>query len=358
MKPIEILVVNPGSTSTKIAVFQNNRPVFQKNIKHTPEELLPFKRIVDQFEFRKNHILEELQAAGINIQDLDYVVGRGGLLKPIESGVYEVNEAMIRDLKAGATREHASNLGGLLAADLAGLIPEAKAFIADPIVVDEMNDVARLSGHPSFSRISVFHALNQKAVARTYASSINRKYEDLNLIVAHLGGGISVGIHQNGRVVDVNQALDGEGPYSPERAGTVPVGQLIDLCFSGECSKEEIGRMIVGKGGLMAYLGTSAANEVEERVKSGDLHARMIYEGMAYQVSKEIGAGSVVLNGHVDAILLTGGIAYNELFIQMVTSRVSWIAPVIVFPGEDEMRALAQNILMIAKGELLSKTYS
>jgi butyrate kinase len=357
MKPIEILVINPGSTSTKIAVYQNNRPVFQKNIKHSPEELLPYKRVADQYEFRKAHILSELSAAGVEISTIAYVVGRGGLLKPIESGVYEVNEAMIRDLKTLTVREHASNLGALIAADLAGMIPGAKAYIADPITVDELEDVARLSGHPRFSRISVFHALNQKAVARTYAATINKKYEDLNLIVAHLGGGISIGVHQKGRVVDVNQALDGEGPYSPERAGTVPVGQLIDFCFSGELSQEEIRKMLVGKGGLVAYLGISAANEVEERAKSGDQFAMKIYKGMAYQVAKEIGSDSAVLKGLVDAILLTGGIAYNDLFVQMVTERVSWIAPVMVFPGEDEMKALSQNVLMVANGELIPKNY-
>jgi len=357
MKPIEILVINPGSTSTKIAVFQNNRAVFQKNIKHSPEELQPFKRVADQYEFRKTHILTELHAANINISDIDYVVGRGGLLKPIESGVYEVNEAMIRDLKTLTIREHASNLGALIAADLAGMIPGSRAFIADPIVVDEMDDVARIAGHPRFTRLSIFHALNQKAVARTYSASINRKYDDLNLIVAHLGGGISVGVHKKGRVIDVNQALDGEGPYSPERAGTLPVGQLIDLCFSGEFSMEEVRKMVVGKGGLVAYLGTSAANEVEERAKSGDQFAAKIYEGMAYQVAKEIGAGSAVLKGEVDAILLTGGIAYNDLFVEMVTERISWIAPVMIFPGEDEMRALSQNMLMVANGDLIPKTY-
>jgi butyrate kinase len=358
MKPIEILVINPGSTSTKIAVFQNTRAIFQKNIKHSPEELHPFKRVADQYEFRKSHILSELQAANITIADIEYVVGRGGLLKPIESGVYEVNEAMIRDLKTVTIREHASNLGALIAADLAGMIPGAKAFIADPIVVDEMDDVARISGHPKFTRLSVFHALNQKAVARTYSGSVHRKYEELNLIVAHLGGGISVGAHQKGRVIDVNQALDGEGPFSPERAGTLPVGQLIDLCFSGEFTVEEVRKMVVGKGGLVAYLGTSAANEVEERAKTGDLFALKIYEGMAYQVAKEIGADSAVLKGEVDAILLTGGIAYNDLFVEMVTNRVSWIAPVMVFPGEDEMKALSQNMLLVANGELIPKTYA
>jgi butyrate kinase len=358
MKPVEILVINPGSTSTKIAVFQHNRPIFQKNIRHSAEELQPFNRVADQYDFRKQHILEELAQAGISIDSINYVVGRGGLLKPIESGVYEVNEAMIRDLTSITGTEHASNLGALIAHDLASMIPGARAFIADPIVVDELEDVARIAGHPRFKRVSVFHALNQKAVARTYASSINKKYEDLNLIVAHLGGGISVGVHEKGRVVDVNQALDGEGPYSPERAGTVPIGQLIDLCFSGELTKDQIRKSLVGNGGLVAYLGTSAANEVEERIKNGDDYARLVYEGMAYQVAKEIGSGSVVLKGRVDAILLTGGIAYNDLFIQLLTYRIAWIAPVRVFPGEDEMRALAFNILMIVSGELQPKVYS
>jgi butyrate kinase len=234
MTPKEILVINPGSTSTKIAVFHNNRPIFQKSIKHSPEDLHPFKRIADQYEFRKEIILRELVDAGIDIAKISIVVGRGGLVKPIESGVYEVNQAMIDDLRSVRAVEHASNLGALIAHDLASRITGARAFIADPIVVDELNALARFAGHPEFSRISVFHALNQKAVARTYANSIGRKYDDLNLIVAHLGGGISVGAHEKGRVVDVNQALDGEGPFSPERSGTLPVGQLISMCYSNK----------------------------------------------------------------------------------------------------------------------------
>ena len=358
MNPIEILVINPGSTSTKIAVFQNNKPVFQKNIRHTMEELKPFTRVTDQYEYRKNNILNELTNAGIDIMGIHLVVGRGGLLKPIESGVYRVNEAMIDDLRANTTRQHASNLGAIIAYDLAGMIPGAEAFIADPIVVDEMHDIARLAGHPEFERVSVFHALNQKAVARSYANSIGRKYEDLNLIVTHLGGGITVGAHEKGRVIDVNQGLDGEGPFSPERSGTLPVGQLIGTCFSGKYSEEEVRKMVVGGGGLVAYLGTSAANEIEERIASGDMEARKVYEAMAYQVAKEIGACSVVLKGQVDAILLTGGIAFNELFIQLVTYRIAWIAPVRVFPGEDEMRALAVNALMVATGEMQAKNYA
>jgi butyrate kinase len=357
MNPKEILVINPGSTSTKIAVFQNNRPVFQKNIKHSTEELGRFKRVTDQYEFRKEIILKELFEAGIDIGKISIVVGRGGLIKPIESGVYEVNKAMIDDLRSNMAVEHASNLGGLIAHDLASRIPGARAFIADPIVVDEFNDIARFAGHPKFRRDSIFHALNQKAVARTYANSIGRKYSDLNLIVAHLGGGISVGAHEKGRVIDVNQGLDGEGPFSPERSGTLPVGQLITMCFSKEYTEEEIRKMVVGQGGLVAYLGTSAANEIEERIQNGDHYAKLVYEAMAYQVAKEIGACSVVLKGQVDAILVTGGIAFNELFIQLLTYRIAWISQIRVFPGEDEMRALAQNVLMVINGELEPKIY-
>lgn len=357
MNPKEILVINPGSTSTKIAVFQNNRPIFQKSIKHTPEELAPFKRVTDQYEYRKEIILKELIDAGIDICKISIIVGRGGLIKPIESGVYEVNQAMIDDLRSNVAVQHASNLGGLIAHDLASKTAGARAFIADPIVVDEFNDLARFAGHPKFSRESIFHALNQKAVARTYANSIGRKYTDLNLIVAHLGGGISVGAHEKGRVIDVNQALDGEGPFSPERSGTLPVGQLITMCFSNQYSEDEIRKMVVGQGGLVAYLGTSAANVIEERINNGDQYAKLVYEAMAYQVAKEIGACSVVLNGKVDAILITGGIAFNEIFIQLLTHRISWISPILVFPGEDEMRALALNVLMVINGELEPKIY-
>jgi butyrate kinase len=357
MNPIEILVLNPGSTSTKIAVFQNNRPVFQKSIKHSVQELEPFKRVTDQYEFRKEIILKELTEAGIDIKKISIIVGRGGLIKPIESGVYEVNQAMIDDLRSNMAVEHASNLGGLIAHDLASKIDGARAFIADPIVVDELNDLARFAGHPKFSRDSVFHALNQKAVARTYANSIGRKYSDLNLIVAHLGGGISVGAHEKGRVIDVNQGLDGEGPFSPERSGTLPVGQLISMCFSQQYTEDEIRKMVVGQGGLVAYLGTSAANLIEERIQSGDKYAKLVYEAMAYQVAKEIGSCAVVLKGQVDAILVTGGIAFNELFIQLLTYRIAWISQIRIFPGEDEMRALALNVLMVINGELEPKIY-
>ncbi len=352
-----ILAINPGSTSTKIAVFRSTKEIFLKNIKHSCNDLAGFKKITDQYEFRKAIILKELEEAGIKINQIVLVVGRGGLVKPIPSGVYEINEAMINDLKIGILGQHASNLGGLIAHDIANSLPSAKAYIADPVVVDELEPIARISGHPLLERISIFHALNQKAIARQHAKSISQHYEDLNLIIAHLGGGISVGAHFKGRVIDVNQALDGEGPFSPERSGTLPVGPLVKLCFSGKYTEEEIKKMITGKGGYVAYLGTNDAYEVEKRGRAGDEKAQLIQDAMAYQVAKEIGAMSTVLKGEVDAILLTGGIAYGKPFVETVSERVKHIAPIYVYPGEDEMRALAMNGLMVYNGEVEPRIY-
>jgi len=352
-----ILAINPGSTSTKIAVFEGSKQIFLKNIKHSSDEIGKFEKITDQYEFRKNIILQELKNASIEIDTIKIIVGRGGLIKPIPSGVYEVNKAMISDLKVGVLGQHASNLGGLIANDLAKSITDARAFIADPVVVDELQDLARISGHPLFERISIFHALNQKAIARTHAKSQNLNYEDMNLIVAHLGGGISVGAHCKGKVIDVNQALDGEGPFSPERSGTLPVGALAKLCFSGKYTLDEVKKMITGQGGFVAYLGTNDAYEVEKAALAGDEKAKLIHDAMAYQVAKEIGAMSTVLLGKVDGILLTGGIAYGKPFVDEVIKRVSHIAQVYVYPGEDEMQALAMNGLMVLNNEVEVKIY-
>ncbi len=357
MEDICILAINPGSTSTKIAVFKNNTPVFIKTIRHSTEEINKFKKITDQYFFRKNIIYEQLEKAEININKIDVVVGRGGLIHPIPSGVYEVNEEMKEDLRNSPIGQHASNLGGLIADDIAKNIPGAKAFIADPIVVDELDDIARISGHPLFKRISIFHALNQKAVARSHAKSIMRKYEDMNLIVVHAGGGITIGAHKKGKVIDVNQGLDGEGPFSPERSGTLPVADLVKLCFSEKYSEEEINLMIKGKGGFVAYLGTNDAYEVEMRIKDGDEKAKLIYDAMAYQVSKQVGAMCAVLKGEVDAILITGGIANSKLFVNHIIRRVYKFAPIHVYPGEDEMRALVENALMVLKGEAKLMVY-
>ena len=357
MKDVRILAINPGSTSTKIAVFQGTEPIFLKNIKHSTEDLQPFQKITDQFEFRKRIILEQLEEADISTDIVKVIMGRGGLLKPVASGVYEVNDKMIHDLINSSLGEHASNLGGLIAHDLAKSIPDAKAYIADPIVVDELEDLARVAGHPLFERISIFHALNQKAIAREYARAIRKKYEDLNLIVVHLGGGITVGAHHKGKVIDVNQGLDGEGPFTPERSGTLPMGMIIRLCFSGKYTQKEVLSMIKGQGGLVAYLGTNNAIEVEKMVEAGDENAKMIYDAMGYQVAKTIGEMYTVLKCEVDAILITGGIAYDKYFVNFIQERVYKMAPVHVYPGEDEMRALAMNGLMVIKGELEPKEY-
>jgi butyrate kinase len=357
MENKRILVINPGSTSTKIAVYQNYTPLFLKSINHPIDQLRQFNRISDQYQFRKNIVLKELELAEIDLKSISIVIGRGGLVKPIESGIYEVNEAMVQDLIESPLGEHASNLGGLIAYDLAKTLTNARALIADPVVVDEMNDVARIAGHPNFKRFPIFHALNQKAIARSYALSHDKKYEELNLIIAHMGGGISIGAHCKGRVIDVNNALDGEGPFSPERSGTIPAGQLASLCYSGDYKHDEIKKMIIGEGGLIAYLGTNDAYKVELRAREGEPEAKLIQDAMSYQVGKAIGEMATVLKGEVDAILLTGGIANNTMVTDYIKSMVRFIAQVIVYPGEDEMKALAQNAVRVIKGEVECKEY-
>ena len=346
-----ILAINPGSTSTKIAVYRGATRIFIKSISHKADELKVYSSIADQFEFRMKLIMDELILAQIEIKEIAAVMGRGGLVKPIPSGVYEVNEPMIADLKVGVMGEHASNLGGLIAHEIAKELPEANAYIVDPVVVDEFDDLARMSGHPAFERKSIFHALNQKAIARNHAKTHHLEYNELNLIVAHMGGGISVGAHKKGRVIDVNQALDGDGPFSPERSGSLPIGSIVDACFSGEYQKSEIKKMIVGNGGYMAYLNTNDAYAVEMAAKNGDKKAELVQEAMAYQVAKEIGAMSTVLGGDVNAILLTGGIAYGKPFIDLLTNRIQHIARIFVYPGEDEMKALAMNGYRVLIGE-------
>lgn len=351
-----ILTINPGSTSTKIAIFDNEKPVLETTLRHPAEEINKFDKIFDQYEFRKNVILETLNENGINLTKLSAVVGRGGLLKPIQGGTYSVSDSMIEDLKVGILGEHASNLGGILANEIAKQL-NIPAFIVDPVVVDEMDEVARISGMPELARKSIFHALNQKAVARRAAAEMGKAYEDVNIIVAHLGGGISVGAHQNGRVIDVNNALDGEGPFSPERAGGLPVGDLAKMCFSGKYTIDDIKKKIKGQGGLVAYLGTNDGREVEKMISEGNEKAALVYEAMAYQVAKEIGSCAAVLKGKVDAVILTGGIAYDKKFVKWVSDRVAFIAQVIVYPGEDEMIALAEGGLRVLRGEETAKIY-
>ncbi|MCD6200565.1 MAG: butyrate kinase [Bacteroidales bacterium] len=357
MQVHRILVINPGSTSTKIAVYRETKSRLVETIRHSAEELSQFDHITDQYEFRKNIILEKLAKSREKIDEITGVIGRGGMIKPVESGVYEVNEAMKRDLFKGVMGEHASNLGGLIADDIAQSLPHARAFIADPVVVDELQDLARVAGHSLFARKSIFNALNHKAVSRIYAQQIGREYEDLNLIVAHLGGGITVGAHRKGRVIDVNQGLDGDGPFSPERSGTLPVGDLARLCFSGEYTLNDVKKMITGKGGLVSYLGTNDVYKINLMAEDGDTKAAFLLDALAYQVSKEIGAASVVLKGEVDAILITGGLAYNERIVNYIKLMVAHIARVVILPGEDEMKALAMNALQVLRGEKECKIY-
>ena len=353
---MQILAVNPGSTSTKIAIFNDEKLFYEKTLRHSREELAPFQSIYAQIEFRYRLILEALEEAGCITGKLSAVVGRGGLIKPIAGGTYAINDRLLEDSKSGARGEHASNLGAVLSRKLADQLA-IPSFIVDPVVVDELQDLARISGHPLFERISIFHALNQKAVAFRYAQENNLKYGEINLIVAHLGGGISIGAHKNGRVVDVNNALDGDGPFSPERSGTLPAGALAKLCFSGDYSHSEVKKMLTGQGGFVAYLGTQDGIEVARRIEAGDEKAALIQKALAYQVAKEIASMSAVLKGQVNAIILTGGLAYNQDLTNMIKESISFIAPVHVYPGEDEMEALAAGALRVLRGEEEAKIY-
>ncbi len=352
-----ILVINPGATSTKIAVYQDNRSVFLKTIRHECDELETFSQTSDQLDYRLNLVLSEVEANHIPFDSVGVIISRGGLLHPIESGVYEVNQTMIADLEVGVMGDHASNLGGLIAHRLLNKFPKAGAYIADPVVVDELQEVARISGHPEFERISIFHALNQKSVARTYAHSRGAEYEDLNLVVAHLGSGITVGAHQKGRVIDVNNGLDGEGPFGPERSGTLPTGALARFCLEKDISWSKVKKMLTGEGGLYAYVGHKDAQRIEKEAREGNPKASLLQNAMAYQISKEIGAMATVLAGEVDAILITGGMAHNPDLTTQVKKRVDFIAPVLIFPGEDEMRALAQNGSLLLRGNIKARQY-
>lgn len=354
----KILTINPGSTSTKIGVFEDQNQVFVENIHHETEEVSKFAVITDQLGFREEIILETLENAGINLEDMDAVVGRGGLVKPIVSGTYATTDALLRDLKEGVSGQHASNLGGLLAHEIAKKCGNVPSYIVDPVVVDEMEEIARISGHPKFPRVSIFHALNAKAIAKRYAKENGKKYEDLNLIVAHLGGGVSIGAHKAGKVVDVFNGLDGDGAFAPERSGGLPSGAIVKYLTSGEAKDaKEAYRMIVGAGGVVAYLGTNNMMEVENRVKAGDKQAALIREAFGYQISKDIGAMAAVLEGKVDQILITGGVAHDKGLIEMIKNRVSYICPVSVYAGEDELGALAQGALRVLNKEEEAKIY-
>ncbi len=351
MKNPRILVINTGSTSTKIAVFEAKSLLWQEKIEHDTGTLEQMQDFDNQVFYRQTLIRDLLEKNGFEPTGLDMIMSRGGLLRPVASGVYRVNDKMLHDLRH-APRQHASNLAAVIAYQLSE--DKIPVYIADPVVVDEMQEIARYAGHKLFQRISIFHALNHKAVARNFARNQHAKYEELNLIVAHLGGGISVGAHQKGRVIDVNQALDGEGPFSPERSGTLPAGDLVKLCFSGRYSQTEIQKMIVGNGGLVSYLNTNNIRKIENNLTPDK---KQILSAMAYQIAKSIGEMSVVLKGNVDAILLTGGVAHSQFITGEIKKYINFIAPVYIYPGEDEMQALAFNAFLLWNNELKAKTY-
>lgn len=353
---IKSLIINPGSTSTKIAVFEDETMLFEETLRHSSEEIARYSTIVDQMDFRKEIITSLLATKNFDINSLGMVVGRGGMLKPIAGGTYTVSDDLLEDLKIGRQGQHASNLGGILAREIADEIG-VPSFIVDPVVVDEMQDVARFSGVPELPRKSVFHALNQKAVAKRYAKEVGKPYDSLSLIVVHMGGGVSVGAHKGGRIIDVNNALDGEGAFSPERAGTVPAGDLLKLCFSGAYTQAELQKKLVGSGGINAYLGTNDMRDVIAASNGGDVRATNVLEAFIYQVSKEIGAMAAVLEGNVDQVILTGGIAYNKEIDEGIRKHASFVGEYTVYPGEDELLALVQGGLRVMNKEETSMTY-
>lgn len=353
---LKSLIINPGSTSTKIGIFEDENLLFDETLRHTTEEINSFESIVAQKDFRKDIILNFLKNKNFDIKTLDFVVGRGGMLKPIPGGTYAVTDALLEDLKVGVQGQHASNLGGILAREIGDSL-SIPSYIVDPVVVDEMMEIARYSGCPLLPRVSKFHALNQKAVAKRYAKEVGKKYEDLNLIVVHMGGGCSVGPHKRGRVIDIFNALDGDGAFSPERAGAVPPGALVKLCFSGEYTEKEIYRMLVGDGGFNAYLGTNDLRDVDKMVDDGDEKASMYRDAFVLQMAKDIGSMACVLDGKVDQIIVTGGIAYDKDVVAGLKEKCEWIAPFTVYPGEDELLALAQGGLRVMNKEEEAKPY-
>ena len=350
-----ILVINPGSTSTKIGVFEDETLLFDKTLRHSAEDIAQFNTIPAQKDWRRDLVMKALREQGFDPRTLSAVSGRGGLLRPIRGGTYAVNDNLVRDCTIGIQGQHASNLGGLIAREIGDELG-IPSYIVDPVVVDELADVARYAGHPLFQRVSIFHALNQKAVAKRFAKEHGKKYEDLNLIVCHMGGGCSIGAHVKGSVVDTQNALDGEGPFSPERSGTLPTGQLVKLCCSGKYTEAELNRMLSGRGGLVAYTGSNDMRYLLAQAEH-DKKIAGVVDAFHYQIGKEIGAMAAVMHGKVDQIIFTGGIAYGKETIDAISEMVSWIAPITVYPGEDELLALAQGALRVLKGEEKAQEY-
>ena len=351
----KILVINPGSTSTKIGVYEDETLLFDKTLRHSAEDIAEFNSISAQKDWRRGLVMKALREQGFDPRELSAVSGRGGLLRPIRGGTYACNDNLVKDCLIGVQGQHASNLGGIIAREIGDELG-IPSYIVDPVVVDEMADVARYAGHPDFERVSIFHALNQKAVAKRYAKEQGKKYEDLNLIVCHMGGGCSIGAHQKGSVIDTQNALDGEGPFSPERSGSLPTGQLVKLCFSGKYTEADVKRMLSGRGGLVAYTGSNDMRYLLSEAKNDPKIAGVV-DAFHYQIAKEIGSMAVAMKGKVDQIILTGGIAYGKDTVDAITAMVDWIAPVTTYPGEDELLALAQGALRVLRGEEKAQDY-
>lgn len=353
---MKILVINPGSTSTKVAIYENNNELYESVVRHSSEELAKFTNIPDQKEFRFEEIKKALENSGIQLSEIDAVAARGGIIKPIASGTYEINEAMVDDLTNSKAATHASCISGLIGYELKQQY-NIPAYIVDPVVVDEMSDVAKISGIPQITRTSIFHALNTKAIAKQCAKDMNRTYEELNFVIAHMGGGITVAAHQHGQVIDVNDGISGDGPFSPERCGGLPITQVLNLIEKDECTFKDIRDYTSKRGGLVAYLNTNDLRDVEAMIAKGDKYAQLIYEAMAYQVAKEIGAMSAVLKGQINAIILTGGLAYSEKFTSLIKEYVGFISEIKIYPGENEIQALANAVVRVLQGEEQPKIY-
>lgn len=356
-KDKKILIINPGSTSTKIGLSAAGEMLFNESINHSAEELKNFKTIWEQYDYRKNAVLGFLHEHQISLAEIDAIACRGGNVRPIPGGIYRLCPEMIKDMKSGAYGKHPTNVGGLIAYDL-GIEMDIPVLTLDPPMTDELCASARYSGIPQLERMSSFHALNQKATARKVAAEIGSSYDQLNMIVVHLGGGISVGAHRKGQIIDVNNALDGDGPFSPERAGSLPAGDLVKLCFSGKYTEKEVLKLLTGGGGLMAYLGTTDGIEIGQRITAGDTKAAEVFEAMSYQVAKEVGACAAVLEGEVNAIALTGSLVYSDVLMLSLKRKISFIAPIHLVPGENEMLALAEGVMRYLNGEEQLSTYN
>ncbi len=352
-----ILIINPGSTSTKIGIFSAGEMKINESVKHDDAELRKFPTIWDQYDFRKEAIFQFLKKHNLSMEEIDAIACRGGNVKPLPGGIYRICPKMIADMRSGIYGGHPINVGGLVAFDLGNQF-NIPVLTADPPMTDELCSSARYSGIPQISRQSSFHALNQKATARKIAAKLGRKYDEVNLIVTHLGGGISVGAHRKGKIIDVNNALDGDGPFSPERSGSLPAGDLVKLCFSGEYTKAEVLKLLTGGGGLYAYLGTTNVIEIEKRIAAGDRQAAELFEAMIYQIAKEIGACAAVLEGEVGAIALTGSLVYSQRLLESLKKKIAFIAPVYLNPGENEMEALADAALRYFNNEEALSVYS